>query len=81
MKTRRFCPKCGRPVLKSHNDKHYNNYSFQCFSCDEDFFKTEVLRKKDLVQVRLLQHTTLRYELETGTHNYSIYKPYPRHNV
>lgn len=48
MKTRRFCPHCGRPVRNSHNDKHYNGYSFQCYECDEDFFMFEVLRKADM---------------------------------
>ena len=31
MKTRRFCPKCGRMLLKSR----IKGYVFQCMNCDE----------------------------------------------
>ncbi|MDR3266213.1 MAG: hypothetical protein LBT24_01400 [Tannerella sp.] len=51
MKTRRFCPKCGRPVLKSR----IKGYSFRCLYCDEDFCRFEVLRKKDLPLIKELQ--------------------------
>jgi len=47
MKTRRFCSKCGRPVLKSQN----RDYTFQCNACDEEFYRFEVFSKKDLAQV------------------------------
>lgn len=80
MKTRRFCPHCGRPVLKSNNDKHYNKYSFQCYSCDEDFFKFEVLRIKDMDKIKELRELTINRELSNGVHIYSVYKPYPRRN-
>ena len=42
MKTRRFCPKCGRMLLKSR----IKGYEFQCMNCDEDFYRFEVLTKK-----------------------------------
>jgi hypothetical protein len=51
MKTRRFCPKCGRPLLKSR----IKGYRFQCLYCDEDFCRFEVLRKKDLPKAKRLQ--------------------------
>lgn len=76
MKTRRFCPHCGRPLLKSHNDKHYNKYSFQCYGCEEDFFKFEVLRKKDYEEVKQLRNETINREI---SHTFSVYKPYPKH--
>lgn len=38
MKTRRFCPHCGRPVVKSRT----KGYAFQCYGCDEDFYRFEV---------------------------------------
>jgi hypothetical protein len=51
MKTGRFCPHCGQPLLKSRT----KGYSFQCLSCDEDFYKIEVLRKRDLKKVKALR--------------------------
>lgn len=42
MKTRRFCPKCGRMLLRSR----IKGYEFQCMSCDEDFYRFEVLTRK-----------------------------------
>lgn len=42
MKTRRFCPKCGRMLLRSR----IKGYEFQCMSCDEDFYRFEVLTGK-----------------------------------
>ena len=42
MKTRRFCPKCGRMLLRSI----IKGYEFQCMSCDEDFYRFEVLTRK-----------------------------------
>lgn len=80
MKTRRFCPHCGRPLLKSHNDKHYNRYSFQCYGCEEDFFKFEVLRKKDMEQIKQLRKETIYRESIYNTHYFSVYKPYPRNS-
>lgn len=80
MKTRRFCPRCGRPVLRSHNDKQYNGYSFQCYGCDEDFFKFEVLRKKDMELIKELRKNTIKRETEDNNHFCSVYKPFPKRN-
>jgi uncharacterized Zn finger protein (UPF0148 family) len=74
MKTSRFCPKCGRPLLKSP----IKGYTFQCFRCDEDFYKFEVLRKKDLNTVKALRRQTIMRERQNDYKSYSIYKPYPR---
>lgn len=79
MKTRRFCPKCGRPLLKSTLRKTPNKYAFQCYGCDEDFCRIEVLRIKDMSQVKILQQRTLSEELQNNNHLYSILKPYPRY--
>lgn len=38
MKTRRFCPKCGRELLRSR----VPGYTYECKNCDEDFYRTEV---------------------------------------
>ena len=38
MKTRRFCPKCGRMLLRSRIE----GYAFQCMNCDGDFYRFEV---------------------------------------
>jgi DNA-directed RNA polymerase subunit RPC12/RpoP len=50
MKTRRFCPHCGRELRKSRT----KGYAFECRYCGEDFYKIEVL-KKDLPQVKALR--------------------------
>lgn len=41
MKTRKFCPHCGRPVVRSRTP----GYAFQCHACDEDFYRFEVLKR------------------------------------
>ena len=41
MKTRRFCPKCGRMLLKSR----IKGYAFQCMNCDEDSIGLKSLQK------------------------------------
>lgn len=46
MKTRRFCPHCGGMLLKSK----VKGYAFQCLHCDEDFYRIEVLTKKDIAK-------------------------------
>lgn len=74
MKTRRFCPHCGRPLLKSQ----IKEYAFQCFCCDEDYYRFEVLRKKNLGQVRLMQRETAVYERQNEYTPQSVRKPYPR---
>lgn len=70
MKTRRFCPHCGHPVLKSNT----KGYAFQCFYCDEDFTYLEVLRKKNLKQVQAIRRETILHERQQD------YTPYPRSN-
>lgn len=79
MKTRRFCPHCGRPLQKSNLTKEREGgYTFQCFACDENFFKFEVLRKKDLDRVKKIRKWTIEWEKQRGYHPSSVYKPYPR---
>ena len=54
MKTRRFCPKCGRMLLKSR----IKGYVFQCMNCDEDFYRFEVLtgKQKRIVNGKTKNH-------------------------
>lgn len=73
MKTRRFCPKCGRPVLKSNIE----GYSFQCHSCDEDFYRFEVLTTRQIEQVREIRRIAYRWEVKNGYTPHSFKKPYP----
>ncbi|RHH14406.1 hypothetical protein DW228_06290 [Bacteroides fragilis] len=75
MKTRRFCPKCGRPVLKSPT----KGYVFQCFCCDEDFYRFEVLRKKDMADVRFIRKQAVLHERQQEYVPHSLKKPYPRY--
>ena len=42
MKTRRFCPKCGRMLLKSR----IKGYAFLYTALKEEFYRFEVLTKK-----------------------------------
>lgn len=51
MRTVKFCPHCGRELRKSCIKGH----AFKCNCCDEDFYKIEILRKKDLLQVKKLR--------------------------
>ena len=76
MKTRKFCPKCGRPVLKSRA----KGYAFQCFACNEDFYRLEVWRTKDIAIVRRLQRMTYFDELTDPIplSQASVRKPYRR---
>lgn len=78
MKTRRFCPHCGRPVVKSHNDRQVNRYRFQCFGCDEDFGAFEVLRKKDLPKIKSIRQNAYLHEHRNGLPHMSFTKPYQR---
>lgn len=79
MKTRRFCPHCGRPVVKSQLQKSINRYTFQCYGCGEDFFKIEVYRKKDMKIVKMIRAMAYERELEYGTKSiHSFKKPYPK---
>jgi len=67
MKTRKFCPHCGRPVLKSYLSKTRNGYKFQCFACDEDFWRFEVYTTRHIKTVRVIRKA-----------RYNSKKPYPR---
>ena len=51
MKTRKFCPHCGRPVVRSQTP----GYTFQCHACDEDFYLYEVLNTRQIPLVRELR--------------------------
>lgn len=51
MKTRKFCPHCGRPVVRSRTP----GYAFQCHACDEDFYRFEVLNTRRIPLVRELR--------------------------
>lgn len=77
MKTRRFCPHCGRPVVKSNLRKSFNKYDFQCWACDEDFWRFEVLRTKDLPYVKALRRATIEREAKMC---HRIRKPYTKHS-
>jgi hypothetical protein len=54
MKTRRFCPHCGWELRKSQQ----KGYAFQCLYCWEDFYKIEVLRKKDMEKIKALRRSS-----------------------
>lgn len=81
MKIRKFCPHCGRPVIKSNLTKGINRYAFQCYACDEDFWHFEVYNTRKIKQVRLLQENTIRKESEQNAHFHSVYKSYPRYKI
>lgn len=49
--TRKFCPHCGRPVVRSRTP----GYAFQCHACDEDFYRFEVLNTRHIPLVRELR--------------------------
>ena len=49
--TRKFCPHCGRPVVRSRTP----GYAFQCHACDEDFYRFEVLNTRQMPLVRELR--------------------------
>lgn len=74
MKTRKFCPRCGRPVVKSCT----KGYAFQCFGCDEDFYRMEVFGKKDLAEVKRLRRAVYLWERVKKLPRISFKKPYPR---
>ena len=74
MKTRKFCPHCGRPLLKSQ----IRDYAFQCFGCGKDFYRIEVLTTKELPKVQAIRRSAYEYEREKGMPYVSFKKPYPR---
>lgn len=74
MKTRRFCPWCGRPLYKSTEKP----FDFQCCNCDKDFTKAEVLRKANMPEVKKLRCRSILDDLWRGEYMHSHRKPYPR---
>ena len=78
MKTRRYCPKCGRPVIKSELAKSENKYVFQCYGCQEDFYRFEVLRKYDSDRINVLRRMCIEQETSENRHYHSVYKPFPK---
>lgn len=77
MKTRKFCPHCGRPVVKSQ----LKGYVFQCFACAEDFCRFEVYGKKNLAIVKQLRTNQMLRDRLHGHSIISFKKPYPRSKV
>ncbi len=76
MKTRKFCPHCGRPLLKSRTP----GYVFQCHGCDEDFYRFEVIKLKDIELARTIREVEYLDGLANGDFMpHSFKKPYPRH--
>lgn len=75
MKTRKFCPKCGRPVVRSTT----SGYVFQCFGCDEDFYRFEVIKLKDIELARTIWEIEYLDGLARGEFMpASFKKAYPR---
>lgn len=74
MKTRKFCPHCERPLLKSN----VRGYAFQCCACNEDFYRFEVINLRNVK----LAHTIREVEYLDGLARgefmpHSFNKPYP----
>ena len=74
MKTRRFCPMCGRPVCKSMQKKN----PFRCYNCEKDFNSREVLCIKDLPKVKKRQWIAYRNECQHGDYPHGFKRPYPK---
>lgn len=66
MKTHKFCPKCGRPVVKAKRSATMDRYPYECFACDENFFRFEVIGKKDIELARTLQELDYLEGLSDG---------------
>ena len=77
MKTRKFCPKCGRPVVKSNLNKTGNEYKFQCHGCEEDFWRFEVYSTKQIDIVRNIRKKAYIYERKQEQPYISFKQPYP----
>lgn len=66
MRTNKYCPHCGRLLLKSN----IKDYSYQCNVCDEDFYKFEVLSTKDIALTRSIRKSDYAYCMRGGdTHH------------
>lgn len=72
MKTRKFCPHCGRPLVRSTIE----DYRFQCHGCDEDFYRYEVFSTKQIDIVRKIRKRAYEYEREQGCPHVSFKRPY-----
>ena len=70
MRTNKFCPHCGRPLLKSN----IKGYSYQCNACDEDFYRFEVLSTRYTTLARSIRKSNYDYRLTGGDTNYVVYK-------
>lgn len=55
MKTRKFCPHCGRSVVRSRTP----GYAFQCLACDEAFYRFEVHNIRQIPLVSELRSARL----------------------
>ena len=73
MKTRKFYPHCGRPVVKSQIE----GYRFQCHSCQEDFYRFEVFSTKEIEEVREIRKRAYSYERANNLPHISFKRPYP----
>ena len=67
MKTRKFCPHCGRSVVRSRTPGN----AFQCHACDEDFYRFEMLNTRRIPLMRGLRRIERERKLnpdgEVGT--------------
>lgn len=73
MKTRRFCPKCGRPVVKSEIE----GYTYQCHGCEEDFYRFEVISTKMMDIVRVIRKYAYKRERRHNLPHISFKQPHP----
>lgn len=74
MKTRKFCPHCGRPLLKSK----IRGYAFQCHACDQDYCRFEVITLRDIELARTIREVVYLDGLARGEFMpHSFKKPYP----
>lgn len=73
MKTRRFCPQCGRPLRKSYK-KHQR---FTCFCCG-GFNPDTVLRTQDMQLVRLIRRDCYSKDLQNNVTPVNFKKYYPK---
>ena len=74
--THKFCPQCGRPLLKHKSKEH----PFVCYFCNIVLTRKEILRKKDIEEVRYLQLRSIYNEKDFYT-KHSARKPYPRYKL
>ena len=68
MKTRRFCPWCGRPLYKSNQRR----FDFQCYNCDKDFSKTRNSLKRANNAVAHFRSISFYKQMEANIINSSL---------